>query len=238
MSCSIFLDLGIDWSAGTIHGRTMPRVTGLCRRRARRSRSRPPASASSITTGPEGALAAAAGRPQRGASTSMRCSRPPRTTSRPGCWPTPRSSSSTASRPISRSSPEIPYQELTQTSGGGNIGTTKFKDVGVELMVTPQVTRDGQDPPDAQTRRSASRPAPCPWPSRRAGSRISSPQPIVDKREAQTFALIRDGQTVVIGGLQEARCRPGNLQGARCWPTSRCSASCSSSGATRRSTAS
>ncbi len=36
---------------------------------------------------------------------------------------------------------EIPYQELTQTSGGGNIGTTNFKDVGVTLKVTPHLTR-------------------------------------------------------------------------------------------------
>ncbi|HEY5503960.1 MAG TPA: secretin and TonB N-terminal domain-containing protein, partial [Sedimentisphaerales bacterium] len=36
---------------------------------------------------------------------------------------------------------EIPYQELTQTSGGGNIGTTSFKDVGVTLKVTPHLTR-------------------------------------------------------------------------------------------------
>ena len=37
---------------------------------------------------------------------------------------------------------EIPYQELTQTSGGGNIGTTNFKDVGVKLKVTPHLTRE------------------------------------------------------------------------------------------------
>jgi type IV pilus assembly protein PilQ len=38
---------------------------------------------------------------------------------------------------------EIPYQELSQTSGGGNIGTTQFKDVGVELYVTPHITGEG-----------------------------------------------------------------------------------------------
>jgi len=37
---------------------------------------------------------------------------------------------------------EIPYQELTQTSGGGNIGTTEFREVGVFLNVIPHVTRD------------------------------------------------------------------------------------------------
>jgi type II secretory pathway component GspD/PulD (secretin) len=38
---------------------------------------------------------------------------------------------------------EIPYQELSQTSGGGNIGTTAFKEAGITLEVTPQITEDG-----------------------------------------------------------------------------------------------
>jgi type IV pilus assembly protein PilQ len=37
---------------------------------------------------------------------------------------------------------EIPYQELTQTSGGGSIGSTSFKEVGVILKVIPHLTRD------------------------------------------------------------------------------------------------
>jgi type II secretory pathway component GspD/PulD (secretin) len=35
------------------------------------------------------------------------------------------------------------------------------------------------------------------------GSSITSPQPVVDKREADTIALVRNGQTVVIGGLRK-----------------------------------
>ena len=38
---------------------------------------------------------------------------------------------------------EVPYQELSQTAGGGNIGTTQFKEVGVELIVTPHITEEG-----------------------------------------------------------------------------------------------
>jgi type IV pilus assembly protein PilQ len=97
---------------------------------------------------------------------------------------------------------EIPYQELTQTSGGGNIGTTKFKEVGVTLQVTPRITRDDKI-------RLTLRPTF----SIQTGTvnlviptgltAISSPQPIVDKREAQTYALIGNGQTVVIGGLRK-----------------------------------
>lgn len=97
---------------------------------------------------------------------------------------------------------EIPYQELTQTSGGGNIGTTKFKEVGVTLLVTPQITRDGKirltlNPEFSVQTGTVSLVIPT------GTTAITSPQPIVDKREARTQALIRDGQTVVIGGLRK-----------------------------------
>jgi len=97
---------------------------------------------------------------------------------------------------------EIPYQELTQTSGGGNIGTTRFKDVGIELTVTPYLTRDEKimlevNPVFSVQSGTVSMAIP-------AGLQtISTAQPIVDKREAQTQALIRNGQTVVIGGLRK-----------------------------------
>ena len=98
---------------------------------------------------------------------------------------------------------EIPYQELTQTSGGGNIGTTKFKDVGVELVVTPQVTREGKirlllNPKFSVQTGSVSLVIPI-----EGAPPIQSPQPIVNKREAATQALIKDGETVVIGGLRK-----------------------------------
>jgi type IV pilus secretin PilQ/predicted competence protein len=94
---------------------------------------------------------------------------------------------------------EVPYQELTETSGGGNIGTTQFREVGVELRVIPHLTREGLirlilNPKfSAQTGRTLSV----------TGGGNTSPQPIVAKREATTTALIKDGQTVVIGGLKK-----------------------------------
>ncbi|MCH8820382.1 MAG: hypothetical protein IIB03_08705, partial [Acidobacteria bacterium] len=75
---------------------------------------------------------------------------------------------------------EIPFQELTQTSAGGNIGTTQFKEVGVELTVTPHVTRDDmirlhiKPKFSVQTGEVA---------IGITGSNITSPQPIVDTRE-------------------------------------------------------
>ena len=38
---------------------------------------------------------------------------------------------------------EIPYQQLTQTQEGGQIGTTAFRKAGVTLDVTPRIAADG-----------------------------------------------------------------------------------------------
>ena len=93
---------------------------------------------------------------------------------------------------------EIPYQELTQSSAGGSIGTTAFREVGVELRVTPHLTRDGlirmKINPKFSVRTGD---------VQIAGTNGVSPQPIVATREETTTALIKDGQTVVIGGLKK-----------------------------------
>ncbi len=38
---------------------------------------------------------------------------------------------------------EIPYQQLTQTAAGGNIGTTAFREAGVTFKVLPHIADDG-----------------------------------------------------------------------------------------------
>jgi type IV pilus secretin PilQ/predicted competence protein len=94
---------------------------------------------------------------------------------------------------------EIPFQELTETSGGGAIGTTKFREVGVELKVTPHMTRDGLIRLILNPKFSA-----------RTGDVLVQTgnsnvpaQPIIATRETTTTALIKDKQTVVIGGLKK-----------------------------------
>lgn len=93
---------------------------------------------------------------------------------------------------------EIPYQELTETSAGGQIGTTQFRDVGVQLRVIPHLTRDGlirlQLNPKFSVRTGD---------VLTTGNANISPQPIIATRETLTTALIQDGQTVVIGGLKK-----------------------------------
>jgi type II secretory pathway component GspD/PulD (secretin) len=94
---------------------------------------------------------------------------------------------------------EIPYQELTETSAGGSIGTTQFRDVGVELRVTPHLTRDGlirlQLNPKFSSRTGDV--------LLNTGNPNVPPQPIISTRETTTTALIHNGQTVVIGGLKK-----------------------------------
>lgn len=93
---------------------------------------------------------------------------------------------------------EFPYQELTESSGGGSIGTTAFREVGIELRVLPHLTRDGLIRLMLNPKFSV-----------RTGEVVITgisnpiPQPIIASRETATNALIQDGQTVVIGGLKK-----------------------------------
>ncbi len=94
---------------------------------------------------------------------------------------------------------ELPYQELTETSGGGAIGTTQFRDVGVELMVTPHLTREGLIRlilnPKFSVRTGDVLVG--------TGNNNVPAQPIIATRQTMTTALIRDQQTVVIGGMKK-----------------------------------
>ena len=93
---------------------------------------------------------------------------------------------------------EVPYQQLTQSTDGGSVGTTEFRDVGVELRVTPHLTREGLihltlNPKFSTITGSVN--------IVEGGNNI--PQPVVATRETITTALIKDEQTVVIGGLKK-----------------------------------
>ncbi|MBN2136955.1 MAG: tetratricopeptide repeat protein [Sedimentisphaerales bacterium] len=86
---------------------------------------------------------------------------------------------------------EIPYREMMQTAREDPISYTDFKNVGVQLKVTPHIARGGliklQIAPEF-------------------GMLVSQGldgAPTVDARRADTTALIRDGQTIAIGGLRK-----------------------------------
>lgn len=87
---------------------------------------------------------------------------------------------------------EIPYQQLTQTQQGGNIGTTSFKQAGITLRVRPKISADGIIRMDVK-----------PEFSRLTGFTPGDNQPIIDVRSAETVLSVGNRQTVVIGGLRQ-----------------------------------
>jgi len=94
---------------------------------------------------------------------------------------------------------EIPYTESSTTSSGGNMTSTQFKEVGVELKVTPHVTRDGMVRlhiiPEFSVVSEIGDIVP--------NSGGTRGVPTIDARKADTKALVKDGQTVVLGGLRK-----------------------------------
>lgn len=92
---------------------------------------------------------------------------------------------------------EIPYKEESQTSAGGSLTSTRFKNAGVELTVTPHITRDDMlrllitptfGVAEAQTTNSIT-----------GELRV----PVVNTRTLTTTALLKSGETVVLGGLRK-----------------------------------
>lgn len=94
---------------------------------------------------------------------------------------------------------EIPYRELTESSFGGSMGSTSFKEVGVELNVIPHLTRNEMIKLQVQPKFSVK----VDEVTFSTGTDASYPQPVVDKREANTTLLVKNGQTVVLGGLRK-----------------------------------
>jgi type IV pilus assembly protein PilQ len=93
---------------------------------------------------------------------------------------------------------ELPYQEVSESSFGGAIGQTKFREVGVSLIVTPHLTRDGMIKLNLEPTfsvRGADETV--------ASSSVTFDVPVVDKREARTVLLVKNKQTVVLGGLRK-----------------------------------
>ncbi|MCJ7729603.1 MAG: hypothetical protein MUO27_06975 [Sedimentisphaerales bacterium] len=91
---------------------------------------------------------------------------------------------------------EIPYQELTSTSGGGQMTSVQFKEVGVTLEVKATLTDDGQILLVVKPKQSVN-----------TGASGVSDVPIIDTREASTSLLMDDGQVIVMGGLRRQETR-------------------------------
>lgn len=90
---------------------------------------------------------------------------------------------------------EVGYVTI-QAGGGGGIptATVAFKEIVLELLVTPRITSDGRVFLNLAVKKD------------NLAGYISTPGgqvPIIDKREVQTSALVDNGQTVVLGGIYE-----------------------------------
>ncbi|MGD0786025.1 MAG: hypothetical protein ABR969_09455 [Sedimentisphaerales bacterium] len=90
---------------------------------------------------------------------------------------------------------EIPYSNQSDTSNGGALTSTEFKNVGVKLTVGATLTDDKLILLNVNTEQSV-----------KTGSSVvttgGSGVPIVDTRKMQSSLLMNDGQILVIGGLR------------------------------------
>ncbi|MHC4635331.1 MAG: type II secretion system protein GspD, partial [Planctomycetota bacterium] len=98
---------------------------------------------------------------------------------------------------------EIPYIELTQSSGAGGasdlaLTSTEFKEVGITLKVKATLTDDQKILMTIEPEQSI---------NTGVAGVGNSTVPIVDKRKAGTTLLMKDGQVVVMGGLRRKETR-------------------------------
>jgi type IV pilus assembly protein PilQ len=90
---------------------------------------------------------------------------------------------------------EIPYQE----SASSGATTTQFKKAVLSLTVTPQITPDNNIIMDLQVSKDNV--------GELTQSATGGLVPSIDTRKVETQVLVRDGQTVVLGGIYETERR-------------------------------
>ena len=83
---------------------------------------------------------------------------------------------------------------IQQFSNGNNQTAIRRQDVGIILDVTPQVNDDGYIRMDIKPQISA-------LTARTTQINETLESPVITKREVQTIVTVKDGETVVIGGL-------------------------------------
>jgi type II secretory pathway component GspD/PulD (secretin) len=86
---------------------------------------------------------------------------------------------------------EIPYTEQNDTSEGGQLTNTEFKEVGITLTVKATLTDDGRILMKIKPTQSV-----------QTGSSNDN-VPIVDSREAETTLYMNNEQVLVLGGLRK-----------------------------------
>ncbi|MFC5570101.1 type IV pilus secretin PilQ [Lysobacter yangpyeongensis] len=113
----------------------------------------------------------------------------------------PRVVTSNQREAVIRQGQEVGYVTVTQGAGAaGQVAqqTVQFKDVLLEMKVTPTITNDGRVFLNMNVKKDEVEDF--------VQASIGS-VPLINKREVNTAVLIEDGQTVVIGGVYEFRDR-------------------------------
>jgi len=87
----------------------------------------------------------------------------------------------------------IPYVTSNVASTGVTSQQVSYVTTGIKLTVTPSINADGRITLDISPEVSQ--------PSATAAGSVTTGAPAVDSRNAKTTVLVRDGETVVIGGL-------------------------------------
>ena len=85
---------------------------------------------------------------------------------------------------------QVSYQSSTATEQGTTV-STQFKDVGIKLYVTPHITKDRFILLSAKAEQSY------------VAAYTADNQPAIDSRKAETNFILKDSETVVIGGLRK-----------------------------------
>jgi len=85
---------------------------------------------------------------------------------------------------------ELSYNAITDTSAGGSMASTEFKEVGVTMNVTATLTDDDLISLNVSSEQSVA-----------VGASLTD-VPIIDTRNASSEVLLQDGQVVIIGGLR------------------------------------
>ncbi len=106
--------------------------------------------------------------------------------------PTVLASNNTESRFLVGSQrPFIKQSRLLPTDGASSDQIVEYKDVGTRLTVRPTINQDGYVSLIVQQEVS------------NATDEVQFGAPVISTREASTTVLVRDGQTIVIGGLRD-----------------------------------
>ncbi len=85
---------------------------------------------------------------------------------------------------------ELPYNEIVNTSMGGSMSSTEFKEVGVTLDVGAAITDDEHIHITIDATQNV------------VTGESATEVPVIDTRNVRTELLLKDGQVVIMGGLR------------------------------------